>query len=103
MTEPDPEIMRQYHEKRAKETAERLMMTEAAPEDAAQAKELLHNGAQQAAEMKSKTRPYLRVLAFTADVKQKRMLQVGCNRVRSRVRTRLTSQVRYTRRSRTTQ
>lgn len=56
MSEVNPEVLRAYHEARAKETAEALMKTDAKPEAAEQAKSILQDeGPKQAAQLKSKT------------------------------------------------
>ncbi|KAI5365327.1 hypothetical protein Slin15195_G048610 [Septoria linicola] len=53
MSEVNPEVLRAYHEARAKETAEALMKTDAKPEAAEQAKSILQDeGPKQAAQLK---------------------------------------------------
>ncbi|KAF2208695.1 hypothetical protein CERZMDRAFT_101137 [Cercospora zeae-maydis SCOH1-5] len=53
MSEVDPEVLRAYHEARARETAEALIRTDAKPDHAEQAKQILQDdGPKQAAELK---------------------------------------------------
>jgi hypothetical protein len=55
MVEVDPEVLRAYHEARARETAEALIRTDAKPDQAEQAQKILQDeGPKQAAELKSK-------------------------------------------------
>ncbi|KAM3417469.1 hypothetical protein BST61_g5713 [Cercospora zeina] len=53
MSEVDPEVLRAYHEARARETADALIRTDAKPDHAEQAKQILQDdGPKQAAELK---------------------------------------------------
>lgn len=76
MVEVDPEVLRAYHEARARETAEALIRTDAKPDQAEQAQQILQDeGPKQAAELKSKTpRVLFGIQIDWSDGSQKRTL-----------------------------